>query len=170
LKILDLGRARLQQRGTGELATTITGSNTIMMGTVDYMAPEQALDSHVVDIRADIYSLGCTLFYLLTGQPPFPGGTEAEKLVRHQMKPPPDVRQLRPEVPQDLAAILAKMLVKEPGQRFQTPAQVVLALSGAAPVTAMPPADTQVPPAVPVARVVAAQPPADTSIVRDPPE
>jgi serine/threonine protein kinase len=60
-----------------------------MMGTVDYMAPEQAIDAHNVDIRGDIYRLGCTLFYLLTGQAPFQGGTESEKLVRHQMKLPP---------------------------------------------------------------------------------
>jgi hypothetical protein len=130
VKILDLGLARLQQRATGELATTITGSNTTMMGTVDYMAPEQALDSHAVDIRADIYSLGCTLFYLLTGQPPFPGGTDAEKLVRHQLKQPPDVHQMRPEVPGDLAAVVGKMLAKESGERFGTPAEVVQALSG----------------------------------------
>src|SRR5262249_46292797 len=95
IKILDLGLARLQKHAGGEPATSITGSNTTMMGTVDYMAPEQAMDARTLDIRADIYSLGCTLFYLLTAQPPFPGGTEAERLVRHQMKRPPDVRQLR---------------------------------------------------------------------------
>jgi serine/threonine protein kinase len=130
VKILDLGLARLRQRTGGEDATSITGSNTTMMGTVDYMAPEQAIDSHAVDIRADIYSLGCTLFYLLTGQPPFPGGTEAEKLVKHQMKLPPDVREMRPEVPEHLAAILGKMLAKEPAQRFQTPGELLRALTG----------------------------------------
>jgi serine/threonine protein kinase len=130
LKILDLGLARLQRRGGGETSSAITGSNTMMIGTVDYMAPEQAIDSHAVDIRADVYSLGCTLFYLLTGQPPFPGGTEAEKLVRHQMKAAPDVRELRPEVPEDLAATLAKMLAKEPGQRYQTPTEITAALAG----------------------------------------
>jgi serine/threonine-protein kinase len=135
IKILDLGLARLQQRASGETATSITGSNTTMMGTVDYMAPEQALDSHAVDIRADIYSLGCTLFYLLTGQPPFPGGTDAEKLVRHQLKQPPDVRELRPAVPEELAAVVGKMLAKESGERFRTPAEVVQALRGESPVS-----------------------------------
>jgi serine/threonine protein kinase len=134
VKILDLGLARLQWRASGEATTSITSSKTVMMGTVDYMAPEQAIDSHAVDIRADIYSLGCTLFYLLTGQPPFPGGTEAQKLWGHQTKQPPDVRELRPEVPEDLVVILSKMLAKEPGQRFQTPDELVGALSGDAPV------------------------------------
>src|SRR5262249_54195057 len=109
LKILDLGLARLHRRASGEATSSITGSKTTMMGTIDYMAPEQAIDSHAVDIRADIYSLGCTLFYLLTGQPPFPGGTEADKLVRHQLKEPPDIRALRPEVPEELAAVLEMM-------------------------------------------------------------
>jgi serine/threonine protein kinase len=130
VKILDLGLARLQRRAGGETSSALTGSNTMMMGTVDYMAPEQAIDSHAVDIRADVYSLGCTLFYLLTGQPPFPGGTEAEKLVRHQIKPAPDVRESRPEVPEELAAILAKMLAKEPSERYQSPAAVTAALAG----------------------------------------
>jgi serine/threonine-protein kinase len=151
VKILDLGLARLQQRATGELATTITGSNTTMMGTVDYMAPEQAIDSHTVDIRADIYSLGCTLFYLLTGQPPFPGGTEAEKLVKHQMKLPPDVRELRPEVPEDLMAILSKMVAKEPGQRFQTATELLQVLCGEISVTALGAGSEPLPIAIPVA-------------------
>jgi hypothetical protein len=134
LKILDLGLARLQQ-AADSAASTITGSNTTMLGTLDYMAPEQAMDSHSVDIRADIYSLGCTLFYLLTGQPPFPGGSNAEKLVRHQMKLPPDILQVRPDVSPDLAATLNRMLAKEPGQRFQTPREVVQALHGEVPVS-----------------------------------
>jgi serine/threonine-protein kinase len=157
VKILDLGLARLQQRATGELATTITGSNTTMMGTVDYMAPEQAIDSHHVDIRADIYSLGCTLFYLLTRQPPFPGGTEAEKLVRHQMKLPPDVREMRPEVPEELVAILNKMLAKEPAQRFQSPAELLQALRGEISVTSLSALSDALPIAIPVALMPSSQ-------------
>jgi serine/threonine-protein kinase len=130
VKILDLGLARLRCRADGQVASTITGSNTMMMGTVDFMAPEQAIDSHAVDIRADVYSLGCTLYYLLTGRPPFPGGSDAEKLVGHQLKEPPAVRELRPGLPDELVALLGKMLAKEPDQRFQTPGEVAQALSG----------------------------------------
>ncbi|MGE3807069.1 MAG: hypothetical protein AB7K24_20590 [Gemmataceae bacterium] len=75
----------------------VTPRDAVMMGTPDFMAPEQALDFHTADIRADIYSLGCTLYYALTGQPPFPGGSMVQKLWRHQQAEPPDVRQLRPE-------------------------------------------------------------------------
>ncbi len=68
-----------------------------VMGTPDYIAPEQALDSHTVDIRADLYCLGCTFYYLLTGRVPFPGGTLTEKLLKHQLDEPRPVEQLRPE-------------------------------------------------------------------------
>src|SRR5262249_35553180 len=100
-----------------------------VMGTPDYIAPEQALDSHTADIRADIYSLGCSLYYLLTRLPPFPGGTLAEKLVKHQLQDPPAVDQLRPDVPPALAAVVRKMLAKRPEDRYQTPAEVAVALA-----------------------------------------
>jgi hypothetical protein len=129
VKILDLGLALFRERSTSGGATSFTGSNTTMMGTVDYMAPEQAIDSHRVDIRADLYGLGCTLYYLLAGQPPFPGGTDAEKLVRHQLRQPPDVRELRAELPEKLAAVVARMLAKEPAQRYGEPAKVAAALA-----------------------------------------
>jgi serine/threonine protein kinase len=124
IKILDLGLARLLRRASGEPATAITRPNSTLMGTVDYLAPEQAVDSHQVDIRADIYSLGCTFFYLLTGQPPFPGGSETVKLMRHQFAPIPNVRTLRPDVPEGVALTIAKMLAKEPKERFQTPGEI----------------------------------------------
>jgi WD40 repeat protein len=98
------------------------------MGTPDYIAPEQALDSHTVDIRSDLYSLGCTLYFLLTRQVPFPGGTLGEKLVKHQLKEPQPVEQLRPEVSPAVAAVLRKMMAKRPGDRYQTPAEVARAL------------------------------------------
>ena len=127
VKILDLGLARLQTAGlAGE--TTAVGQ---MMGTPDYMAPEQASDSHAVDIRADIYSLGCTLYKLLTGNAPF-GGPQYQsllaKMTAHRDRAPPSVRQFRDDVPEELLAVLDRMLAKSPEQRFATPAEVADAL------------------------------------------
>src|ERR1043165_812136 len=115
VKILDFGLARLGQLQGAQ--PHITGEG-MLMGTVDYMAPEQAGDSHGVDIRADIYSLGCSLYPLLAGRGPFPTGTFTERLLQHSDKQPPDLRQLRPNVPPELAAIVKKMLAKKPAERF----------------------------------------------------
>jgi serine/threonine protein kinase len=137
VKVADLGLARLprpaNQEATMTLASgggtgTLTPQNAVMMGTADYLAPEQALDFHRADIRADIYSLGCTFHYLLTAQPPFPGNTLAEKLVKHQQTPPPDVGQFRKDLPATLPAVLTRMLAKQPETRFQSPAEVAAAL------------------------------------------
>jgi WD40 repeat protein/serine/threonine protein kinase len=137
VKVLDLGLARFQQTANDEVTHFLTMGNTtglttpagaVMMGTPDYMAPEQALDFHQADIRADIYSLGCTLFFLLTGQPPFPGGGLTQKLLRHQQEAPPAVDQLRGDVPPGLSAVLRRMLAKQPQDRFQTPAELARAL------------------------------------------
>ncbi len=128
LKILDLGLARLR---LGEEETSSAGSLTqdgAVMGTPDYMAPEQAEDSRRVDIRADVYSLGCTLYHVLTGRPPYPGGSVMEKLVKHRLEEPRPVEALRADVPQGLAAIIRKMTAKDPAARFQTPAEVAAAL------------------------------------------
>jgi WD40 repeat protein len=111
--------------GTG----TLTPQNAVLIGTADYLAPEQALDFHKADIRSDIYSLGCTFYYLLAGQPPFAGGTLAEKLLKHQQSPPPPLEQFRQDMPAGLTELLAKMLSKRPQQRWQTPAEVALALA-----------------------------------------
>ncbi len=97
------------------------------MGTADYMAPEQASDSRTVDIRADIYSLGCTFYKLLTGRAPFSGAeyrTTLDKLNAHVQQPAPPIRQIVPEVPEQLAAVLNRMLAKDPSERFATPAEV----------------------------------------------
>jgi serine/threonine-protein kinase len=126
IKILDLGLARLE-RPPGELAA-LTDTGAVMMGTLDYMAPEQALHSHQVDARADIYSLGCTLFYLLTGKAPYSGGTLAQTLVGHQQLPIPDIGQLRRDVPCGLSDILKRMMAKQPSDRFATAAEVAQAL------------------------------------------
>ena len=106
LKILDLGLARLQRPVDSEATGNVTTSDTMAMGTLDYMAPEQAIDFHRTDIRADVYSLGCTFYYLLTGQPPFPGGTAAQKLLRHQQMEPAAVETLCSGLPPALPPIL----------------------------------------------------------------
>jgi tRNA A-37 threonylcarbamoyl transferase component Bud32 len=133
VKVADLGLARLPRAMNAEVTAalsgvkgsgTLTPENAVMMGTADYLAPEQALDFHAADIRADIYSLGCTFHYLLTGQPPFPGATLAEKLIRHQQAEPPPLATFRNDVPAKLESVVRKMLTKKPADRFQTPGEV----------------------------------------------
>ena len=94
------------------------------MGTADYLAPEQALNSHEIDGRADVYGLGCTLYYLLTGRPPFPEGTLAQRIAQHQSTIPPDIRITRPDCPEVLGSICFKMLQKNPDHRFQSAMEV----------------------------------------------
>jgi serine/threonine protein kinase/WD40 repeat protein len=129
VKVLDLGLARLSGHKAQAASSQLTTMGSVMMGTPDYMAPEQAIDLRSADIRADVYSLGCTLFYLVTGQPPFPAGSLAQKLMKHQQAPVPSVHQFRPEAPKALDPILQKMLAKSPADRYQTPAEVVAALA-----------------------------------------
>jgi serine/threonine protein kinase len=126
VKILDLGLARLQGRNEA-LAGALTHEGSVM-GTPDYIAPEQATDSRSADIRADIYSLGCTLYHLLTGQPPFPGGSIPEKLLKHQQATPTPVEQLSPEVPPGLTVVVRRMMAKRPQDRYQTPREIADAL------------------------------------------
>jgi serine/threonine protein kinase len=127
VKVLDLGLVRFYLDETDTLTRQHNGK--AILGTADYLAPEQGRDSHEVDGRADVYGLGATFFYLLTGRPPFGGATLSQKLLGHQMKPPPDVSALRPEVPRQMAALLARMLAKDPDRRPQTPADVAAALA-----------------------------------------
>jgi serine/threonine protein kinase len=121
VKILDFGLARFFRES--EQGGTITPSGTVV-GTPDYIAPEQALDSRQADIRADIYSLGCTLYHLLAGRPPFPEGTLLQKLMAHQELTPKPVTAFRDDVSPELAGVLERMLAKEPARRYQTPAEV----------------------------------------------
>jgi WD40 repeat protein/tRNA A-37 threonylcarbamoyl transferase component Bud32 len=128
VKILDMGLARLSQ-GAGD--QTVAGDLTregSVMGTPDYIAPEQAEESHTVDIRADIYSLGCALYHLLTRSVPFPGGSLAQKLIKHRYHEPAALEAVRPGLPAGLDAVVRRMMAKEPGQRYQTPAEVAAAL------------------------------------------
>ena len=99
------------------------------MGTVDYMAPEQAEDSRNVDHRADIYSLGCSLYFLLTGRPPFEGGTLIKRIMAHQEQPPPSIRATRRDVPESLDAAYLAMMAKRPDDRPQSMTDVIALLS-----------------------------------------
>jgi eukaryotic-like serine/threonine-protein kinase len=142
VKILDMGLARFFN-DDDDILTRKFDEN--VLGTADYLAPEQALDSHTVDIRADIYSLGATFYFLLTGKTPFGEGTVAQKLFWHQSRNPRAVREARPDAPVGVEAIISKMMAKEPAQRYQTPAELVDALApftqtaiGAPPESEMP--------------------------------
>jgi serine/threonine protein kinase/protein involved in polysaccharide export with SLBB domain len=128
VKILDLGLARFHFEQSEEEMT----NSGQAMGTADYMAPEQASDSHAVDIRADIYSLGCTLYKLLAGFAPFEGSQYKgtfEKMTAHVQQPVAPIENLLPEIPRELAAILEKMLAKNPADRFTQPADIIEALT-----------------------------------------
>lgn len=126
VKVLDLGLARFTDEQNVSLTETYDEN---VLGTADYLAPEQALDSHDADARADIYALGCTLYYVLTGHPPFPGGTLPQRLMRHQKQPPPNIQAERPDAPNDLVNICLKMMAKKPGQRYQSAAEVAEVLA-----------------------------------------
>ena len=127
VKILDLGLARFFKVDEGSEALTLRHDEKVL-GTADYLAPEQALDSHSVDSRADLYSLGCTLYFMVTGQPPFIEGTLAQRLLAHQVKTPPTVESLRPDIPISLAVIIRKMMEKRPADRYATAADLENAL------------------------------------------
>jgi eukaryotic-like serine/threonine-protein kinase len=126
VKVLDLGLARLRHaegEGPGEPLTRCGQG----MGTADYVAPEQLRDARTADVRADLYSLGCTLYFLLAGLPPFPGGSAVEKLLRHLHDEPEPLGG----VPPALAGVVRKLMAKDPARRYQTPAQLVEALPAA---------------------------------------
>jgi eukaryotic-like serine/threonine-protein kinase len=124
-KVLDLGLA-IMAGETGE--STILGGQGYIVGSMDYISPEQTLDPSKVDARADIYGLGCTLFFALTGQPPFPGGTSAEKIQKHRSFLPPQLSHLRPDVPMDFADVIHRMMAKQPELRLPNARAVVEAL------------------------------------------
>ncbi len=147
VKILDLGLARL----TNDLDDNLTRQNDEnVLGTADYLAPEQAMDSHTVDIRADIYALGATFYFLLTGSPPFPEGSVAQKLIWHQNRPPRPLKSLRPEVPDGMAAVVEKMMAKDMALRYRTPSEVMAALAGWVATPIPPPAERELPTLSPV--------------------
>ncbi len=120
VKLTDFGLALSQD--DGDFRVTRSGST---IGTVDYISPEQARNSRAADTRSDIYSLGCTLYHMLTGQPPFSEGDLTERLLKHVEAEPPDVKEFNPNVPDGLIAVLKRMLAKKPEDRYQTPAELL---------------------------------------------
>jgi serine/threonine-protein kinase len=185
IKIMDFGLARIVRNdneddslppgtrlpfGAGKpVADPLTNPN-LLMGTPDFLSPEQAKNSHAVDTRSDIYSLGCTLYFLLTGRPPFAHAVSLiDKLLAHTEEAPPAIRSLRPEVPEGLAAVVAKMLAKNPDDRYEKAEDVAAELQPFYRATESEPEVIEavmIAPAAPKAATVAPPPP-DTSPVAE---
>ena len=121
VKVLDLGLALVPADTDASLTMEY---NDKVLGTADYLPPEQAINSHKIDSRADMYGLGCTLYFLLTGHPPFPEGSIASRIIKHQNSMPPDIRKERPDCPGQLDGVCVKMMQKDPKYRYGTCLQV----------------------------------------------
>ncbi len=165
VKILDFGLARFESEGDNSTRLTQVGN---LLGTIDYVAPEQAQNAKEADIRADIYSLGCTLFYLLCARPPFLGNDVVEKLGPRIVGEPPSVRAVRSEVPTGLDAVILKLMARRPEDRYQTPIEAAKALEPyavaaapvalATPISAAPASNAALATMIAPPRVVTAQP------------
>jgi serine/threonine-protein kinase len=118
IKILDMGLARIEDDDGG-----LTQPN-MKLGTADFLSPEQIRDARTADVRSDLYGLGCTLYYLLTGLPPFSEGTSVQRMLAHLKEEAQPVEVRRPDVPADLASLVRKLMAKRPKDRCQTPADV----------------------------------------------
>jgi eukaryotic-like serine/threonine-protein kinase len=160
VRILDLGLARSLDERTPE------HDGQVILGTADYLAPEQALGGHHADVRSDVYGLGATFYYLLAGRVPFPGKSAAQKIVAHQSESPEPLTRLRPDIPPALAAVVEKMMAKRPGDRYQSAAEVAEALApwADAPLDPPPASDFPAP-----RRCAARRGPAGTTISRHTP-
>ena len=120
-KLVDMGLARLRMESDREDLT----ASGVTLGTFDYISPEQARDPRIADVRSDLYSLGCTFYFMLTGRPPFPEGTLLQKLLSHSSEPPADPRLLRPDLDEQVAGIVDKLLAKQPRDRYQQPNELI---------------------------------------------
>ncbi len=165
LRILDigLGRALFDEGGNDGAAAVELTTEGALLGEPDYLAPEQARDAHAADIRADLYSLGCVLYHMLAGQPPFVDANRVRKLVRHATEAPRPVKEHNPSVPDAVQQLLDRLMAKDPAQRFATPGDAVKAvlsvlaiLPAPAPPVTKP---TAPPPNIPLAMPVPAAPP-----------
>ncbi len=133
VKVSDFGLGRLcAARPERDDGLTRQG---IVLGTADYVAPEQIAESQTVDGRADLYSLGCALYYLLTGRPPFPGGSALQKLLNHAVSQPQPLQELRPGLPAAVVSLVNRLLAKRPDERYQSPAELAQALEEVTPTT-----------------------------------
>ncbi len=131
VKILDMGLARVVAGERRDPAATGLTQLGEFLGTPDFIAPEQAEDSHAADVRSDLYSLGATLYFLLTAEVPFPTANLVQKMRRQLTEPPPSPARLRPGIPPEVDALVRKLLARDPADRFQTPAQLIEAIDEA---------------------------------------
>lgn len=143
VKLLDLGLSRMFEGDTDQLTMKFDEGN--VLGTADYISPEQALDVSAADIRSDIYGLGCTYYFMLAGKAPFHNGSVAQKLVWHQTKYPDHIHLVRPEVPEEINEIIFKMIAKKPDDRYREPMDVVNALMPFITEEIKPPVEEEVP-------------------------
>jgi serine/threonine protein kinase len=155
IKILDMGLARLFH-DHADMLTQKYGQKSVL-GTVDYLAPEQAIDCHAADLRADVYSLGATFYFLLTNQSPYGDASAAQKLIWQQVRPPDPIHDYRPDVPDALAAIIEKMMMKNPADRYQSAAEVADALEPWTRTPISPPPEEEMPRLSPAARKAGVQ-------------
>jgi len=127
LKILDIGLGRETPDDRPTASTALTGEN-VLLGTPDYLAPEQARDARAADIRADLYSVGCVFYHMLTGQPPFPDTSLMNQMVRHAQEEPRPLKDLVAGIPDGLQRVLDFLLAKDPSRRYATPAKAIQGL------------------------------------------
>lgn len=168
VKLLDLGLGRRRDDDLDQLTRQFDGNN--VLGTADYVAPEQTRDSHSVDIRADIYGLGATFYFCLAGRPPFADGTPAQKLLWHQSRAPDPIARLRPDVSLGVVAVIEKMMAKDPARRFQTPAEVAAALAPWTQTPVAPPRADELPTLSPAAESAGSPPPPPSGQPVSPPK